>query len=103
MHEHELTMVEGEKSDPKASTTWIVATMSVGLLITIVLLIEAFFHATAANESDRKKFDYVNPQLKAIQTEQLQQLEEYRVLDEASGRVSIPIDEAIRQVVAEGN
>ncbi|MDH3628780.1 MAG: hypothetical protein OEV00_01785 [Acidobacteriota bacterium] len=100
-HDEPLTMVEPGKNDPTASITWIVTAISVGLLITIVLLSDAFFHSTVVGESNRKKFDYVNPELRKIQTEQKQLLMETRVLDEATGRVSMPIDAAIEKLVAE--
>ena len=100
-HDSPLTMVEPGKNDPKSSTTWVVAAMSVGLLVTIVLLTDAFFHSTATGESDRKKLDYVNPQLLRIESEQQQQLQEYRLLDAETGRVAIPIDVAISKFVTE--
>lgn len=100
-HDSPLTMVEPGKNDPKVSTTWVVTAMSVGLLITTVLLSDAFFHSTVTGESAHKKMNYVNPQLQQIKTEQKQQLQEYRLLDAETGRVSIPIDDAITKFVAE--
>lgn len=101
MHDVPTTMIEPSKSDPKVSTTWIISAMSIGLLVTIVLLSDAFFHATAQREERRKAESASYWQFERNESAQREILTDWELLDEAGGRVSMPIDEAIRRVVAE--
>jgi hypothetical protein len=65
------------------------------LLVVVVVALEALFGHVAQAEARRKVVNVGNNELRAYRAEQLEKLHGYRVLDPASGVVSIPIDRAM--------
>jgi hypothetical protein len=94
-------MTAPEERDPKTSSTLIVGAVGVILLGVVILLLQVLFHRTAEAERWRKVVSQQPEQLRQLRTQQLDQLNSYRWVDEQGGVVTIPIERAMGLVVRE--
>ena len=69
------------------------------LLVVIVVALEALYGHMALAETRRKVVDVRNEALRGYTAEQLDKLNQYRVVDPATGVVAIPIERAMELTV----
>jgi hypothetical protein len=99
--EHVHNAVEADQSDPKSTPTLLVGAVGMILLMVIVLLVEVLFHRTTQAEIYRKVISEQPLELRQVQAEQLDQLNDYRWVSQPDGVAAIPIDRAMDLVVEE--
>lgn len=87
--------------DPSTSVTLVVGAVGAILLVTCVVLLQAYFNRSEAGEVRRKVIAVAPEELAQARAEQLEVLNSYRWIDEKAGVVGIPIDRAMELVVAE--
>lgn len=98
-HQH-YTIPPGE-SDPKTLATVVVGVLGVLVTGLIILGLEVVYYKTERREFQRKVVDVEPAQLRSVEAAQLEKLRNYRMVDEATGQVAIPIEHAMERVVAE--
>lgn len=81
--------------------------ITVGVLLVIVtfvliLLLQAGFHRAETEEHARKVITPRSEELATVQAAQEADLHAYRWLDKATGRIGIPIERAMAEIVREG-
>lgn len=91
-----------EGADPNAQWTILIGIVGAILTFAIIVALQVLFHRVANDEMTRKKAA-PNEDLVRIRTAQLEHLNSYRYLDQAAGRVAIPIDRAKELVLVELN
>ena len=99
--EHAHITVEMDDSDPKSTPTLLVGAVGMILLMVIVLLVEVLYQRTTQAEIYRKVISEQPLELRQVQAEQLDQLNDYRWVSEPEGVAAIPIDRAIDLIVEE--
>jgi len=87
--------------DPKVTTSVIAGIIGAVVLFVVIVLLQALFYRMQAAERVRKVESQPNQELELVDAEQLQLLNSYGWVDQSNGVVRIPIDEAMRLVVAE--
>lgn len=97
--EHAHIAIESDDSDPKSTPTLLVGAVGMILLMVIVLLVEVLYQRTTQAEIYRKVISEQPLELRQVQAEQLDQLNDYRWVSEPEGVVAIPIERAIDLVV----
>ena len=97
--EHAHIAVEPDESDPKSTPTLLVGAVGMILLMVIVLLVEVLYQRTTQAEIYRKVISEQPLELRQVQAEQLDQLNDYSWISQPEGVAAIPIDRAIDLVV----
>jgi hypothetical protein len=87
--------------DPNTPATVVVGVVGAILLVVCVVLLQAYFYRSEADEVRRKVLAVAPEELAQARAEQLGVLNSYRWIDEKAGIVGIPIDRAMELVVAE--
>ena len=87
--------------DPNTPATLVVGAVGAILLVICVVLLQAYFYRSEADEVRRKVVAVAPEELAQARAEQLGVLNSYRWIDEKAGVVGIPIDRAMELVVAE--
>ncbi len=85
--------------------TGVIATIGILLVILVfalILLVQGWFYKAQADEYVRKVVEPRSAELASAVADQQDALHRYRLLDEASGKVAIPIERAMELVVREG-
>ena len=101
MADFHVPVTPPEASDPRGwSTAWI-STVGIVLTFVSVLLLEVLYHRTQQREFDRKVVAAEPVERNELQREQHELLESYGWVDRENGIVAIPVEEAMRLVVAE--
>lgn len=102
MHEpRQVTTVDPAESDPRSFSTLLVGGVGAALLIVIILLLEVLYQRTVRSEQNRKVIDEQPLLLRQLQAEQLEQLSQYRWINQQEGVAAIPIDRAMALIVEE--
>jgi len=70
------------------------------LLFVVVIGTEAWFYSEEQNEIARKNAEYPNTELLQLKAGQTDHLTKYRWVDQKKGIVAIPIEEAMKIMVA---
>jgi hypothetical protein len=99
--ERELSVVPPDESDPKSVSTLLVGAVGMVLLVVLILLVEVLYQRTSRAETFRKVISEQPLELRQAQAEQLEQLNEYRWVNQQEGVAAIPIERAIDLVVEE--
>ncbi len=76
-----------------------ISVMSAILVLSSVLLIQGWFYRVQSSERARKDSGQANQKLVDLQQSQAAHLKEYRWVDQAAGKATIPIDVAMKRVV----
>jgi hypothetical protein len=92
---------EADQDDPKALTTIVVGVIGAALLVAILVLLEALYYRTVESERERKVVLQQSEELRVLRAEQLEQLRDYRWINEQQGIVAVPIERAMELVVRE--
>jgi hypothetical protein len=101
MADFHVPMTPPEQSDPRGwSTAWI-ATVGIVLTFVIIVLLQVLYHRTEAREYERKIIAAEPVELIELRQQQAGQLSGYGWVDREQGIASIPIEEAMKQVVDE--
>jgi hypothetical protein len=88
-------------SDPDTPMTVVVGVVGTVLVFVIVVVLQALFYKAERDEFARKVVAQPPVELRAVQSEQLSQINSYRWVDQQAGVVAIPIDRAMEKVVRE--
>lgn len=91
-----------EGADPNAQWTVLIGIVGTILTFVIIVALQVLFHRVSKEELARKSA-MPNADLERIRTAQLEHLNSYRYIDQAAGRVAIPIDRAKELVLVELN
>lgn len=91
-----------EGGEPNAPLTALVGIVFAILLFVVVVLLQAFFYRAEQQENVRKVVAVAPQELSQLRAQQEELLHSYKVIDPQKGVVAIPIDLAIKLVVAEG-
>ena len=100
MSDYRLPVTAREASDPRGwPTAWITA---VGLVLTfvVVVLLQVLYYRTQQREFERKVVAAPAQEWDELRRQQTEQLNGYGWIDEEQGIVAIPIEDAMKQVVA---
>ena len=92
------------KAEDKLNNSMIVAIGIVGALLTwgSIVALQAYYDSTAGVEERQREFAGQSDKLRSLQAQALQSLGEYRAKGGKSGRISIPIELAMKLVVRDG-
>ncbi len=94
-----MTVRTEEGADPHGAWTAVVGLiMAAGVLVCIIGL-QALFNKVQEDEIQRKIVDVENDELAGSVASQLENLNRYRWIDEANGRVTVPIERAMELIV----
>jgi hypothetical protein len=88
-----------DTDDPRSSLTLIVGVIGAVIVFLICVLLQALFVATSRAEQQRKIWDTQPAELRSINAEQLERLNDYRWVDQQAGVAAIPIERAMELVV----
>jgi hypothetical protein len=89
-------------NEPNAPLTAVVGIVGAVLLFVLIVLLEAVFYNADEAERRRKVEGSVPDELAQVRSSQEALLNGYRWIDEKAGVVGIPIDVAMRLLVARG-
>ena len=84
-----------EERDPHAGTTLIVGLIGVILLLAIIVAAQVLFFGAQRIEDESKIYAPKPRELLELQSQQLAEISVYKMIDKPSGRVGIPIKDAI--------
>ena len=87
--------------DPKVSVSVLVGIIGAILLFVIIVLLQALFFQMQEGEMERKVYSSAYEELRALDAEQLEQLNSYGWADQTNGVTHIPIDRAMQLMVEE--
>lgn len=90
-----------DQDDPNAPMTVVVGIVGCILVFVIIVALQALFHEAKDAEFRRKVINQKPEQLRSLRSEQLEQLNSYRWVDQQAGVVAIPIDRAMELMVQE--
>ena len=91
-----------DEDDPRTRSTVVVGALGAILVAITILLLQALHSNTAHTEEYRKEIATPYVELESVEAEQRGKLEGYRWVDQSEGIVAIPIEQAMKQVAAEG-
>lgn len=92
-------MTVDNQDDPNSLLTYAVGAISCVLLFAIIIALEALFFWAQQREFDRKVTSRRPNELRQVQAESLEKINDYRWIDQEAGVVAIPIDEAMKNMV----
>ncbi len=87
--------------DPQPSGTALVGVIGGLVLLALVVFAQVLFYNAQRREDERKLHAAQPRELLDLQTQQMAQINGYRLVDAEKGLAAIPIDEAIRLYVQE--
>jgi ATP/ADP translocase len=87
--------------DPQPSGTALVGVIGGLVLLALVVFAQVLFYNVQRGEDERKLHAVQLRELLDLQTQQMAQINGYRLVDAEKGLAAIPIDEAIRLYVQE--
>ena len=87
--------------DPSASSTAYVGVVFVLVFVVALIALIGYFDRVSEGEFEAKVVDRPTTAVRALETEQLGELHEYRWIDRDAGTVAIPIERAMDLVVEE--
>ena len=102
MHdEHEIGTIPPDEADPHGASTSLVEVISVILTLVTIVLLQVVYYKSVDAEHERKIINAESRELLQLRSEQSEQLTGGRWVDQSSGMASIPIEQAMGQVVQE--
>jgi hypothetical protein len=102
MHDPQPThTIDLDEADPQTGPTTIAAAILGFLVLASSFWLEALYRRTADEERMRKVISQESAELRTLQANQLDQLQQYRWVDPTHGVVSVPIERAMKLVIAE--
>jgi len=97
----EATERDEHREDPNAAMTILVGIVSSILLFAIIVALQALFYEVQDSEVERKMLRQGPAELRILRSDQLEQINTYRWVDQANGVVAIPVDRAMDLMVRE--
>ena len=91
-----------EKSDLDMTAVIGLGLVSVILFVVLVIAVQAFFYSYEDAYLYEKVHSRVSPEMRRHRAEQIERISTPRIVNEAEGRVTIPIDRAIELTVRDG-
>lgn len=88
-----------DTDDPKSSLTLIIGVIGAVIVFLICVLLQTLYVATSRAELQRKVWESQPEELRSLEVEQLQRLNDYRWVDPRAGVAAIPIERAMELVV----
>ena len=96
---HGSHVIDLDEADPQTGPTTIAALILGFVVVASSLWIEALYRKTADAERVRKVISQEPAELRTLQAGQLDQLRDYRWVDQAHGVVAVPIERAMELVI----
>jgi hypothetical protein len=90
-----------KNADPSTQGTIIVGIIGAILVLVAIVALQALFYNVETAEEYNKVYKLRPQELTRLHADQLERLNSYRWVEEANGRVAIPIDRAMEAVVAD--
>ena len=94
-------VIDLDEADPQTGPTTVAALILGFLVIASSFGLEALYRKTADAERVRKVISQEPAELRTVQSGQIDQLRDYRWVDESHGVVAVPIDRAMELVISE--
>jgi hypothetical protein len=88
--------------DPNVPASAIVGIVSAIALFVVIVLLQGLFYSMQEGELERKVYSQTSEELRALDADQLKQLNSYGWVSEPDGVAHIPIDRAMDLVAQEG-
>ena len=85
--------------DPRFSATMVFTIAGALLVFALIVGLQAMFHVVEQAERERKWEGDFPTETEVLETKQLEQLSEYRWVDQKRGRVAVPIERAMELTV----
>ncbi len=87
--------------NPSASLIALVGVVGVILVFVVIVGLQTLFYNVQKAEIEEKVYSQIPEELSRLRSQQLEQLNRYRWIDEKGGVVGVPIDRAMDLVVKE--
>jgi hypothetical protein len=95
-----MESMHASEGDPTTRPLVLVTVVGALVFVVILLFLQAYYDSARSRE-EQAKYAQQAAELNALVAEQRAQIEEYRVIDPATGQVAIPIERAMELTVEE--
>lgn len=101
MSDVHIPTIPPEKSDPRSWDTFWIGAVGIILTVVVVVLLQVLYFRTVQNEHERKVLAAEPLELLETLEQQRATLDSYGWVDQEQGIAAIPIEEAMKKIVAE--